>query len=88
MLLAYKEEEIYWGQKKQRKWLKEGEINTKFFHSSVKASRGKKRIEKLKDVNGNFQRSKTQFEEVAVAYFQELFTSSSPSSFEEFFQGF
>lgn len=57
MTLAYREEETFWSQKCRDKWLLEGDGNMKFFHASVKASREKKRIHKIKDVNGVFQRN-------------------------------
>lgn len=42
-------------------------MNSKFFHAAVKANRGKKRLEKLKDCYGIFQRSESSKGEVAVA---------------------
>lgn len=87
-MLAYKEEEAYWSQKCSDHWFLEGDRNTKYFHASVKANRGKKRLEKLKDENGIFQRYEGSKGEVAVKYFQDLFTSSSPSNFSDLFQGF
>lgn len=85
---SYREEEVFWNQKSQQKWLKVGDKNTKFFHASVKANRGKKRVVNLIDVNGNLQRSEASKGAVAVAYFQDIFTSSNPDSFEEMFSGF
>lgn len=86
--MAYTEEEEYWKEKSRDSWMLSGDRNTKFFHALVKAARGKKRIEKLLDVNGLVQKSEASTGEVVVAYFQELFKSSSPASFDEFFQVF
>ncbi|XP_059071122.1 uncharacterized protein LOC131863796 [Cryptomeria japonica] len=41
-------EEIYWKQKSWVNWLREGDINTKLFHSSVKARRSLNRILSLR----------------------------------------
>lgn len=88
MSLAYREEEAYWSQRGRGRWLLEGDRNTKFFQAAVKANMCKKRLEKLKDCNGVFQRSEGSKGEVAVAYFQDLFSSSSPTNFSIFFQDF
>lgn len=54
----------------------------------MKENRQRKRIERLKDVNGNMQESKAAKGEVVVAYyFQSLFTSSNPASFHDWFAG-
>lgn len=40
------------------------------------------------DVNGNLQRSEAAKREVASAYFQNLFKSSNPRCFDNWFEGF
>lgn len=40
------------------------------------------------DVNGNMQRAEASKAEVALAYFNDLYKSSNPESFEQLFQGF
>lgn len=88
LIIAYREEEAYWGQKSQNRWLDEGDKNTKFFHASVKATRKRKRIEKLQDVNGNFQFGKASKGEIATRYLCDLFKSTNPSNFQDIFHDF
>ena len=63
-----------------------GDRNSKFFHSSVKSSRSRKHITKLKDEQGNEQWSDAAKAEVALEYFRKLFASSSPRSYDPVFQ--
>lgn len=52
--------------------MQEGDRNTKFFHDSVKANRSRNHMGKLKDSEGNMQRSEASKGEVAVKYFKDL----------------
>lgn len=65
--------------------MKSGNRNTKYFHSSVKDNRTRKRIELLLDVNGNEQKSEAAKGEVASAYFSSLLKSSNPPGFDSWF---
>ncbi|KAG7589319.1 Reverse transcriptase domain [Arabidopsis suecica] len=65
-----------------------GDRNTLFFQAAVKDSRARNRIEKLIDINGFEQFSEGAKGEVASAYFQNLFKSSNPASFNSWFQDF
>ncbi|XP_013639453.1 PREDICTED: uncharacterized protein LOC106344676 [Brassica oleracea var. oleracea] len=52
LVKAYRDEEIYWWQKSNEKWMYAGDRNTKFFQNSVKAARAKNNIEKLLNDRG------------------------------------
>ena len=86
IIRAYREEEMHWSQKSRDKWLVLGDRNSKFFHASVKTSRARKCITKLKDDDGELHWSDPAKGEVATAYFTKLFTTSCPRSYEPVFQ--
>ncbi|CAA7045932.1 unnamed protein product [Microthlaspi erraticum] len=64
-------------------WLKEGDRNTKFFHATTKQRRARNRIRKLKRGDGSWAETEEDIERVPTDYFQNLFTSSHPTDFDE-----
>ncbi|XP_013589702.1 PREDICTED: uncharacterized protein LOC106298169 [Brassica oleracea var. oleracea] len=88
LMKANREEEAYWSQKSYNKWLKKGDRNTRFFHDSVKASRNRKQIDLLVDVNGRERREEKEKGRVAMDYFFNLFSSSNPPDFQSIFTDF
>ncbi|XP_074313616.1 uncharacterized protein LOC141648798 [Silene latifolia] len=73
----YKQEEQYWRQRSRALWLKDGDRNTKFFHSRAGERKRKNFIGKLIDDSGR----------VANEYFRDLFTSAEPTNFENVLDG-
>ncbi|KAK1683368.1 hypothetical protein QYE76_044216 [Lolium multiflorum] len=72
-VLLYREE-MLWVQRSRVTWLKEGDINTRFFHQKAVWRARKNKIKKLKDNDGTWKDAPTDMERMATSYFQELFT--------------
>uniref|UniRef100_A0A803Q7N5 Reverse transcriptase n=1 Tax=Cannabis sativa TaxID=3483 RepID=A0A803Q7N5_CANSA len=69
--------EMYWRQRSRALWLKHGDRNTKFFHFKASARRKKSTIEGLFNDNGKWCTAENEITEVAINYFQKLFSSST-----------
>lgn len=85
---AFSDEEIFWRQKSQDKWLLGGDKNTQFFHATVKANRIGNSLNFLVDENGFEQTLNREKGKIASLYFSELFRSSSPSNVSAALEGF
>ncbi|PNX98658.1 ribonuclease H, partial [Trifolium pratense] len=70
------QEEAYWRQRAKMHWLKEGDLNTKFFHMSAKARSKVKKIEKLVNEENVVITNQEGLCEVAKNYFDSLFKFS------------
>ncbi|XP_027166343.1 uncharacterized protein LOC113766338 [Coffea eugenioides] len=80
---AYKEEELYWSQKSRSKWLKEGDRNTAYFHTTVKAKRRRNTISTLEKQDGTWCKTEEEIEVELSQYYKDLFTTTNPADFEE-----
>ncbi|XP_071926918.1 uncharacterized protein [Coffea arabica] len=80
---SYKEEELYWSQKSRSKWLKEGDRNTVFFHSTVMAKKRRNTISTLQKNDGTWCKDEQEIEEELSEYYKDLFTTTSPDNFED-----
>lgn len=72
---AYSEEELYWSQKSRVQWLKEGDKNTHFCHSSVKGKRKRNKLQNLKKIDGTWTNTEEEIGSEVSRYFRNLFES-------------
>ncbi|XP_056860054.1 uncharacterized protein LOC108829850 [Raphanus sativus] len=79
LIVAFREENSYWEQKSRDQWHRDGDRNTKFHHGITKQRRAQNRIISIKDKHGKLVESEIEVENVAVQYFRDLFSTSSPT---------
>ncbi|KAL4353283.1 hypothetical protein GQ457_06G010470 [Hibiscus cannabinus] len=82
--LILEQDESFWMQKACASWVKYGDRNTKFFHTSVMTRRRRNKIMALKEDNETWISDQEELQIHAVSFFQQLFTSSmvNPSAYE------
>ncbi|XP_075492415.1 uncharacterized protein LOC142530463 [Primulina tabacum] len=80
-------EEDYWHQRAKQYWLKDGDRNTRFFHTSASARKQTHKMNQLKDVNGNWQEEQSSICEVVHNYFQNLFSEVNNTPNEGLMEG-
>ena len=72
-----------WRQRFKVMWLKDGDRNTRFFHSKASQRRRRNYITQLYDATGRWCTRQGQVNDTIVDFYQNLFTSANPSNFEE-----
>ncbi|XP_074284138.1 uncharacterized protein LOC141608694 [Silene latifolia] len=82
-----RQEEQYWRQRSRALWLKDGDRNTKFFHTRAGERRQKNHIAKLVDDEGINREGDDVVSKVANDYFQQLFATSNPTVDDDVMQG-
>jgi hypothetical protein len=75
--------DIYWKQRAHAHWMREGDRNTKYFHSFASERRRKNRITKLRTEDGGVVEEGEAMKEVATNYFLNLFSSSTGTRMNE-----
>ncbi|OMO53282.1 Endonuclease/exonuclease/phosphatase [Corchorus capsularis] len=74
----YDQEKVMWRQRSKVSWLKDGNRDSKFFHSIASSRKRRNAITRFRDDEGNWQSNRTSVERLVVEYFKGNFTSSTP----------
>lgn len=80
-------EECLWHQSSQTALLKSCDLNVAYFHNCATQRNKRNFISKLILDNGSVMEEDKKIGEVMVNYFKQLFTSTTPSSFDKILQG-
>ncbi|KAL0413621.1 UNVERIFIED_CONTAM: putative mitochondrial protein [Sesamum radiatum] len=72
-------EEIYWKQRGKNHWLKEGDKNTKFFHTVANKRRHINHIRRIRGANGNWLEDPNDIQRWIENYFTDIFRSRNTS---------
>lgn len=58
------DEDVYWKQRARANWLREGDKNTRFFHSKATVRKRKNKIWGIEDAQGNWRDNQEEIEGV------------------------
>ena len=72
-----------WRQRSRILWLKDGDRNTKFFHSKASQWRRRNYITKLYDSTGRWCTSQSQVNDTILGFYRDLFTTVNPENLED-----
>ena len=67
------QEELMWYQRSKEEWIKSGDRNTKFYHAAAMTKNQQKRVEDLKDDEGDWLTDPIALERVVQNYLHMLF---------------
>ncbi|KAH1067085.1 hypothetical protein J1N35_032072 [Gossypium stocksii] len=81
------EKECYWEQRMRLNWLKFGDKNTTFFHSTATQRRRKNLIHKLQNDEGRDTEVLHEMEGIARSYFHNLFTAKEKGNYDYMLSG-
>ena len=71
--------ETFWKQRAKSIWLKEGDMNSKYFHTMASVRKKKNEMRKLRNIQGQWCTTPTDINEVIVDYFTRIFSSEGGS---------
>jgi hypothetical protein len=75
--------ELYWKQRSHVQWMKNGDRNTKYFHSVASERKRINRIKKLRREDGSVVEEEGALKEVVTNYFLNLFSSNAGTRVDE-----
>ena len=75
-------EELMWNQRSRALWIKCGDRNTKFFHTTANNRHRKNRIEGISDLEGRWREDRVEVENIILEYFTEIYSTTYPTEFE------
>jgi hypothetical protein len=65
---------MMWRQRSRIAWLKEGDMNTKFFHRKANWRQNKNKIDWIKDESGSWVDNPDEVTNSAMSFFKNLYT--------------
>ncbi|XP_052289376.1 uncharacterized protein LOC127899713 [Citrus sinensis] len=72
--------EIFWKQRAKALWLKEGDLNSRYFHSMASTRKKKNSIVKLRNAQGVWCADSGEIDTLIGTYFTELFSSNGSNN--------
>lgn len=72
--------EIFWKQRAKTLWLKEGDMNSRYFHSMASARKKKNTIIRLRNAQGLWCVDSDEIDTLIKSYFTDLFSSSGSNN--------
>lgn len=76
-LRLLEKQEIFWRQRANQFWLKDGDKNTRFFHKVATVRKDHNRIKRLKNDAGEWQDTDESIQNTIIKYFENIFTSTN-----------
>lgn len=80
-------EEVMWKQRARTLWLKERDKNSSYFHKKASSGLARNTIKGLEDANGVWQTSEENIENIAVNFYQNLFSTEGITDANMFLDG-
>ncbi|OMP11686.1 reverse transcriptase [Corchorus capsularis] len=74
----YKNEEVMWRQRSKAFWLRDGDKNTRYFHSLASARRNRNMISRIRNSERRWMADFRSIEDEFVGYYRDMFSSSNP----------
>lgn len=80
-----KQEEQWWAQRAKVHWLKDGDLNTKYFHHKASQRKRKNYIHSIQDESGGFWQDSDHLHSIFSNHFMKIFDSSDHNIYMDVF---